>query len=141
MPYYRTEPMAEKAILLVDDEAPVLTLLAGFLRQCGYRVIAAAGPNEALSAFRSERSDIALVVCDVNMPGMSGPELVDRLARADPALRVLFISGYSDDEACDRIAANGNALLLKPFTMDTLASKVRTLLEEPRSASGLSPIQ
>jgi two-component system, cell cycle sensor histidine kinase and response regulator CckA len=121
--------MGTKSILVVDDDAVVLGLVAHILGKCGYRVIAARGPDEALAAFRREWRDVALVVCDVKMPGMNGPELAGRLAAENPALRFLFISGYSDEESCGRIAAQGFPLLLKPFSNRALTAAVQKLLE------------
>ncbi|HKI90988.1 MAG TPA: ATP-binding protein, partial [Gaiellaceae bacterium] len=117
-------PSGSETVLLVEDEAIVRNLTAEMLERQGYRVVAAATPREALDV--SEPWD--LLLSDVVMPGMSGPELADRLVERHPDARILFTSGYSGDAVADRGALPG-ALLEKPFTMEQLSAKVREALD------------
>lgn len=120
------------SILVIDDDAAVLRLIAQILSRAGYGVILAPGPEQALATFPQRAHEIGLVVCDVMMPGMCGPDLVDRLTAQMPDLPVLFISGYSQSELVDdRIVSRGLPLLLKPFTMSALVDKTRELLGGP----------
>ena len=83
-----------------------------------------------LRVFEQQRDEIELVLTDVVMPEMSGKELADRLLRARPALRVLFMSGYTDDEiARHGVLEQGTRFLPKPFDAPTLLTKVRSVLD------------
>jgi PAS domain S-box-containing protein len=113
-----------ETVLLVEDEDVVRRLTAEMLERHGYRVVAAAGPEEALQV--DEPWDLLLT--DVVMPGMNGPELARRLVERHPQAGVLFTSGYSGAAVADR-AALGADLLEKPFTLDELARKVRAALD------------
>ncbi len=117
-------PGGSETVLLVEDEAIVRNLTAEMLERQGYRVLAAATPRDALAV--SEPWD--LLLSDVVMPGMSGPELAAQLVERHPGARVLFTSGYSGDAVADRGALPG-ALLEKPFTMEQLSVKVREALD------------
>jgi PAS domain S-box-containing protein len=118
-----------ETVLLVEDDDVVRRLTAEMLERQGYRVLVAAGPSEALAV--EEPWDVLLT--DVVMPGMSGPELAERLRERLPGARVLFVSGYSG-QAVAREGGLGGELLEKPFTAEELARKVRTVLEETRVA-------
>jgi PAS domain S-box-containing protein len=110
-------------VLLVEDE-PALRRVAGrILRRSGYRVLPAADTADALRLSRTERDRIDLVVTDVVMPGMSGPELAARIEAARPGVKVLFMSGYADDTLED-----GVSFIQKPFSAAALAEKVRDVL-------------
>jgi PAS domain S-box-containing protein len=124
-------PVASRGetILVVEDEAGVRSLTCLLLREHGYRVIEAAHPGEALElAALAPRLDLLLT--DVVMPEMQGPEIAERLVAARPGLRVLFMSGYPGDEMLRRgVSADGAAFLSKPFQPATLLSRVRALLD------------
>jgi CheY-like chemotaxis protein len=124
-------------VLLVEDQEDVRHLAAQVLRARGYTVIEAGGGDEALALAGSTAQAIDLVVTDVVMPGMRGPEVVDRLLARHPSLRVLYISGYTDD----MMQPDGNGLrgplLEKPFTPQALADRVREVLDE--GARGARP--
>jgi len=121
-------PRGSETILLVEDEDIVRRLVAEMLERQGYRVIAAAGPDEALEV--AEPYDLLLT--DVVMPSMTGPELAERLVERRPGVGVLFMSGYSGAAVADRGALIAD-LLEKPFAIDQLASKVREALDARRS--------
>ena len=117
-------PGGSETVLLVEDEPVVRRLTAEMLTSLGYRVLSAASPDEALAVTEPWE----LLLSDVVMPAMSGPELAKRLAAGRPGAAVLFTSGYSGAAAADR-AELGADLLEKPFTLDELACKVRAALD------------
>ena len=98
----------------------------------GYTVVTAANPDEALAVAREFKGKIEMMVTDVVMPGMSGRQLAERLARSRPEMRVLFVSGYTDDAVVRHgVIDQGTAFLQKPFTPTVLARKVREVLDAP----------
>jgi two-component system cell cycle sensor histidine kinase/response regulator CckA len=116
-------------ILLVEDDALVRSLVQRVLGSRGYRVTATEGSAEALE--HAEREAWDLLLTDVVMPDISGPELARLLTRRQPALRVLLMSGYAKDEIIDRgVVSAGVALLPKPFTPERLLAAVRKSLDE-----------
>lgn len=120
-----------ETVLLVEDEAAVRELLGRILRKAGYRVLACADPADAIAVANTERP-IQLVVTDVVMPRMSGPEMAESLLASHPGMRVLFISGYSD-EAIEQhgVLEPGTHFLQKPFTAPIVLQKVREVIEAP----------
>jgi CheY-like chemotaxis protein len=137
------EPVAEPAVtraasetlLLVEDEASVRELLRELLEAAGYVVLEAARPAEALQIAQSRAEPIQLLITDVVMPEMTGPELARRLAELRPGLRMLFLSGYTEGVVADKgLLRDGAHFLQKPFTTDTLEAKVREVLDGPARA-------
>jgi nitrogen-specific signal transduction histidine kinase/CheY-like chemotaxis protein len=118
-------------ILVVEDEPNVLKLMTHMLKSLGYRVIAAHTPDEALSLLALvEKEGVDLLISDVVLAGMNGPELARRILERLPALRVLFTSGYTDDKTFrEGVLAEGDAFLPKPFTGNVLGMKVREVLD------------
>ncbi len=122
-----------ETILLVDDEEAVRNMARRMLERLGYTVLQARDGLDALAVSeRSERIDV--VVTDVVMPGMSGPELVDRLAALRPGIRVMYISGYSGDFAEALAALGDRAFVQKPFDLNAMALKIREVLDGPAMA-------
>jgi signal transduction histidine kinase len=119
---------AAGTILLVEDERPVRLLARRILERAGYTVVAASNLAEA-EALASTLESIDLLLTDVIMPGGTGPELFRRLAAARPGLRVLFMSGYAEQDLVDRSTMAGAPFLEKPFTMQGLITKVRAVLD------------
>jgi CheY-like chemotaxis protein len=115
-------------ILLIEDADTVRTLVTLVLTRGGYRVLSASASSDALALFDGHRDGIDLVITDVVMPGMTGPELVGRLRASRPALPVLFISGYTDVPIPVRAGDPNTAFLGKPFQPPALVTKVRDLL-------------
>lgn len=112
-------------------------LLRSTLEGHGYRVMAAASGEQALERVSVHRGPIHLLVSDVVMPGIGGPELASRLAPLHPELRVLHISGYADDAILRHGVREGTtAFLQKPFTLEALARKMREVLDASRPVSG-----
>lgn len=129
------EPITE-TVLLVEDESSVRELATRILRDSGYRVLVAASGADAEILFLRHRSLVDLVVTDVVMPGVGGPELLSRLYAMNPALRVLYISGYTDQSISDKAGFNrGHPFLQKPFTGAELLRHVRLALDG--AASGI----
>ena len=124
-----------ETILLVEDDADLRDLSRRVLTMNGYRVLAAAHGRDALRVAGEHPAEISLLVSDVIMPGMTGRELADRLQAARPNMKVLFISGYTDNIIEERgLLSPGTAFLQKPFSPRHLASKVRELLDEALKA-------
>jgi PAS domain S-box-containing protein len=128
-----TRSAGTETILLVEDEDAIRRVISLSLQLHGYTVVEAADGSEAIALCELNSPPIDLLITDVVMPLMSGPELAQRVTRARPNLRVLFISGYIDRALIHQgLRQPGTAFLQKPFTPDTLASKVREFLDGPR---------
>jgi CheY-like chemotaxis protein len=122
-----------ETILLVEDAARVRAVVREILEMQGYEVIEARDGAEAVNLSGLHPGPIHLMVTDVVMPEMSGRELAQRLAPVRPAMKVLYISGYTDDAIVRHgVLGAGMALLAKPFTPDALTAKVREMLDAPR---------
>jgi two-component system, cell cycle sensor histidine kinase and response regulator CckA len=119
-----------ETVLVVEDEEGVRELLRKVLTRQGYTVIEARHGKDALLVVERHRGPIHLVITDVVMPEMGGNELADMLQPSRPDLKVLYISGYTNDEIVRRgISNSGAAFLQKPFASDELVRKVRELLD------------
>ena len=117
-------------ILLVDDEEGVLGFAKIALERSGYRVLTARNGRNSLDIFAEHALEIDLVILDLNMPEMSGEDVLLEMQRIQPAVRVVLSTGGGDDEASRRLQGRGIAgLLFKPYTVRTLAEKVRSVLE------------
>ena len=116
-------------ILVVDDEPVVLDTVRDGLTAHGYQVLTAANGDEALQVSQAHQGSIALALVDVIMPGMSGPEVAQRLHVARPDLKVLFMSGFSTEVVVVHGLDAGDPLLVKPFSLDTLGRKVHQILD------------
>ena len=126
-----------ETLLLVEDDRHVRALIARSLTGAGYTVLEAASGNEALAVARAHAGEIDLLLTDVVMPGISGPVLAEQLTLSRPTLRVLLMSGYSDD-AVGRHgvhAAGTAAFIQKPFSMEALAGRLREVLDAPRQTT------
>jgi signal transduction histidine kinase len=118
-----------ETILLVEDDEGVRELAQEILEAEGYTVLVASGPNEALGAVARHDETIHLLVTDVVMPQMSGPELVERLRAVRPDIHVLYMSGYADTAIVQHgVLDAGLPFLQKPFTPSVLSRKVREAL-------------
>jgi signal transduction histidine kinase/ActR/RegA family two-component response regulator len=121
---------AGATILVVDDEMSLRSVIRRTLSRDGFNVLVAEDGERALALSRSYASPIHLLITDVVMPGLSGPDLASRLVPERPNLGVLFISGYSFEEVVPATDSSaGTAYLAKPFDSTTLSSRVRQLLE------------
>jgi two-component system cell cycle sensor histidine kinase/response regulator CckA len=119
-----------ETVLVVEDEARVRKLIAGVLTARGYKVLEATRGEEAIRLCKLHQCAIDLAVVDVVMPEMSGPDLTRQLAPVCPQMRVLFISGYTDEAIVHHgIPESGAAFLQKPFLPDAFLRKVREVLD------------
>ena len=128
-----------ETILLVEDEDAVRGLTRRCLEATGYTVLQASSAEEALEIASRFDGRLDLLLTDVIMPGVSGPELSARLLERRPGTRVLYVSGYTDAAMASHVALDAGASFLpKPFTPETLARKVREILDarEPASIDG-----
>jgi PAS domain S-box-containing protein len=126
-----------ETILLVEDEAQLRKLTCEILLKQGYSVLAAGGGAEALRHWEQHRDLIHLLLTDVVMPQMSGRELAEQLQASRPDLKVLYMSGYTNDViARHGVLDSAIAFLQKPFTPDSLGRKVRAVLDAPEKVQG-----
>jgi CheY-like chemotaxis protein len=122
-----------ETILLIEDEEHVRAVSRAILARSGYNVVEVHNPAEALELCEKPSKPIHLVLTDIVMPKMSGPELAKRLRLLRPDIKVLYMSGYTDDT----IIRHGmldpkTAFLQKPFTPEDLRRKVRDVLDGRR---------
>jgi len=120
---------AGATILVVDDEPAVLETVRDGLTAHGYQVLTAASGQEALEVAQAHQGSIALALVDVVMPGMNGPDAAQHLHRSRPDLKVLFMSGFSTEVVVVHGIAAGDPLLVKPFSLESLARKVHEILD------------
>jgi len=108
----------------------VLRLVESMLSAQGYNVIVAKGSDTAIRTFERMTRKPDLILTDVVMPGMSGPMLVEHLLQVDPAIHVLFMSGYDDRQVVQKyVVEKGFTLISKPFTFQTLGACVKNILD------------
>ncbi|WP_246523194.1 ATP-binding protein [Gemmata palustris] len=119
-----------ETILVADDDAGVRRVITMLLAQKGYAVLDASSGPEALDLARAHPGPIHMLLTDVVMPGMSGGELAQAVAPLRPGIKILFVSGYSEDALVERGLAEATATFLhKPFTAEVLTRLVRDLLD------------
>jgi len=119
-----------ETVLVVEDDDAVRQFIVRVLRQYGYNVVAAAGADEAIALDRRHGGRIHLLLTDVVMPRVRGPELARRLLKGRADLRVLYVSGYTGETMAQRgMLQPGADLLAKPFTSEQLARKTRRVLD------------
>lgn len=123
----------DKTILFVDDNEMILEMAAGYLEMYGYKVLTAALPSKALEMACSHPGAIDLLITDVVMPEMSGPELYEQLQANSADLPVLYISGYKNDEV---LRGNKAVFVPKPFTSEQLLGNIQLILNEGGDETG-----
>jgi two-component system, cell cycle sensor histidine kinase and response regulator CckA len=129
-PVFTDVPRGSETILLVEDADPVRVLTREALQQCGYTVLEASQGREGLELAMQFGGKIDLLVTDVVMPQLGGPELARMLCSVRPETRVMYMSGYTDDAVFRHGLLDGEtAFIQKPFAMDALARKVREVLD------------
>jgi CheY-like chemotaxis protein len=127
---HRVLPRGSETVLVVEDDEMVRKLTCDLLGMQGYNVLVASHASEALQICETCADAIHMVLTDVVMPQISGPELINRLAPLRPGLRVLYMSGYIDNAVVRHGLLHARApFLQKPFTLHTLAHKVREVLD------------
>ncbi len=121
-----------ETVLLVEDEEQLRVVTRGILRRYGYQVLDACSGGEAVRLCERHAGPLQLLLTDVVMPEMSGPELVQRLSPLRPDMRVLYMSGYTEQAVVHRgMLSSGTALLQKPITPELLLRRLREVLELP----------
>jgi DNA-binding response OmpR family regulator len=120
-------------VLLVEDEESVRELVRETLKKNGYVVLEAADGDEGLRLAEQYRGPIHMMISDVVMPGMGGRELAQNITTSHPEMKVLFVSGYTEDAIHHHgVLDEGIIFLQKPFTLQALASKVRAVLDSEK---------
>jgi DNA-binding NtrC family response regulator len=128
-----------ETILLVEDAEPLRKLALMFLAGNGYRVLAAADGTEAQAIAAANPGPIHLLLTDVVMPGINGRVLAERLVLQHPAMKVLYMSGYTDSFIAGHgVLEEGIHLLHKPFTEEVLVGKVRELLDAGQETENMA---
>jgi two-component system, cell cycle sensor histidine kinase and response regulator CckA len=117
-----------QTVLVVEDEKPVRELTVRMLQQLGYSVVSAASGKEAIAISNSFAGTIALLLTDVVMPEMNGHQVADALLRARPELKVLYVSGYTENAVLHLGRESRVEFLAKPFTREALAQKMAKVL-------------
>ena len=120
-----------ETILLVEDEAALRELTAGNLSRGGYKVLEASDASTAIQIVEQYMQPIHLLLTDVIMPGLDGGQLADTVLRSRPGVKLLFMSGYTDDRLAHKgVLRTGVPLLEKPFNLHSLLEKVREVLDQ-----------
>ncbi|MGD9006477.1 MAG: response regulator [Desulfobacteraceae bacterium] len=128
--------IGDETIVLVEDEKAILRMTTKMLESLGYAVLAASSPTEAIRVSESHPGQIDLLITDVVMPEMSGPELAKSMLHLYPNLRCLFMSGYTANVIARHKVSNGAVYFLnKPFSKQDLATKVREAFDDAKSQS------
>jgi CheY-like chemotaxis protein len=129
-PAARPSSSGTETILLVEDEPAVRSFARRTLEEQGYFVLEAASGADALSIVASHADPIALLVTDIIMPGLQGYQLAKQLAAGRPELRVLYVSGFTENSVIHHgVPDDGVAFLAKPFSTDALGEAVRRVLD------------
>ncbi|MCA1660183.1 MAG: response regulator, partial [Verrucomicrobiaceae bacterium] len=119
-----------ETILVVEDEEVVRQLICTVLGEAGYEILQAESPEAAVELAHERKKPIHLLVTDIVMPGMNGPALARALSEHQPSLKILYVSGYSDNDiSAHGVIDPGLVVLQKPFTQQSLSRKVRELLD------------
>jgi len=114
-------------VLVVEDDAAVRMLVMDVLDMLGYRALEAAEANAAMAILKSGEP-LDLLISDVGLPGMNGRQLADIARQLRPGLRVLFMTGYAEQAASRGFLDSGMDMISKPFTIDLLATRIRSML-------------
>jgi CheY-like chemotaxis protein len=119
-----------ETILLVEDDSQLRQLSSSVLAHCGYKMLVASAPEEGLELFKANHRDIRLLITDVVMPRMNGRQLAEQISQISPSVRVLYISGYTNNAIVHYgVLDPGLWFLPKPFTLSALMAKVREVLD------------
>ncbi len=123
---------ANEVVLIVEDEAVVRLLIVETLNDLGYQALETADSAAALRILQSSQR-VDLLVSDIGLPGLNGRQLADAARVTRPGLKVLFVTGYAEDAAGSSFLEPGMEIVIKPFTMEALASKIREMIEGAQS--------
>ncbi len=121
-------------ILIIDDEALIVTLAKRMLTDAGYRVVTSAEPFQALEIFKQLKDEVDLVILDFTLPIMDGSEVFDALRKITPTVAVMLSSGFAEQEKVRAMLSQGlRGFLPKPYTQEKLLAQVRSTLDAIRS--------
>jgi CheY-like chemotaxis protein len=130
LPAVQTPPTGTETILVVEDEEAILNIAKRILREAGYTVLTAASPDDVLMACKTRQGKIHLLLTDVVMPQIGGRVLAETLVVARPGIKVLYMSGYTDDAIVHHGTLDpGTHFIAKPFSAADLVRKVREVLD------------
>ncbi len=129
--------MDRVAVLVIDDEAAIRESLSDILEFNGYQAIAAEDGESGTALFKEHQHEVGLIILDLVMPGLSGPETLRRLRQIDPDVTILLSSGYDEDEIVQlldnaRIAQTSIHFLQKPYSLTSVVGITRSLLEKAK---------
>ena len=118
-----------KTILLIDDEELVINISEMMLKKLGYNVLKAHNGHEGIQLFETNKSQIDLIISDLEMPKMNGKEVLDKLREIDPQIKVMLSSGALNDSDKQNVMYKGfNGFLIKPYNINTLYEKMLEIL-------------
>lgn len=123
-----------ETVLVVDDEASILTITCQTLQAFGYRVLTAGDGADAVAVYAQHKDDIAVILTDMMMPVMDGPATIHALARINPAVRIIAASGLNANGGAAKVSVSGvnvKHFLTKPYTAETLLKALRLVLDQP----------
>jgi two-component system, cell cycle sensor histidine kinase and response regulator CckA len=134
-------PRGNEALLVIEDAEPVRQSTVEFLCSLGYKVRSADNGQEALRNLQNDSAQVALVIADVVMPRMGGPEFARKVAALRSPTKVLFMSGHAEDVVLSKgVNSEDRNFLQKPFSLKSLALKIREVLDEPvRARAAVAP--
>jgi hypothetical protein len=127
-----TQPPAQITVLLVEDEDAVRTVTRRILERDGFRVLEARSGLDGVSVATTAGSPIDLLITDVHLPDIGGGEVAREVTKVQPRIRVLYLSGYSDEMLLDQgIPTETASFIQKPFSSEVLRRRIRSLLKAP----------
>jgi CheY-like chemotaxis protein len=117
------------AVLVVDDEEMIRQLYVAVLPRLGFRTLVASNGEEAVAIFRDHEEEIACIILDLTMPRLDGVATLDALRRIKPDVKVIFSSGYNEEEATRRFAGRGpDGFIQKPYCLEALMAELERVL-------------
>jgi CheY-like chemotaxis protein len=136
-----TQPPAQITVLLVEDEDAVRTVTRRILERDGFRVLEARSGLDGVSVATTAAYPIDLLITDVHLPDIGGGEVASEVVKVQPRVRVLYLSGYSDEMLLDQgIATDTNSFIQKPFTSEALRRRIWNLLNLPKTTRTDPPV-
>ena len=118
-----------KTVLVVEDDVAVRKFSLVTLRNHGYRTLEAHDGDSGFTVFLRHKDDIDVILTDIVMPAVTGPEMIEKIAKVEPSVKIVFMTGTPDHPDLPRLAGKRYELLVKPFTPDQLATVVQNCLE------------
>lgn len=118
-------------ILLIEDEPALQEVTCEYLRARGHTVLVASSGEEALEVVARQHEKVSVLITDICLPGIGGREVVERLSKREPSMKVIYISGYSQESSSMQpAAASASIYLQKPFSLQSLGETIRRLCDE-----------